>query len=366
MFSANKAEALRLKDKLYTLENALDEAHMLPVMAALLQAQGARLQEVKRVDIEVMRRRNQRCVIRYRVRVRPQAGEQDEVLRLIGKVFKTGRGEPVYRHMRQLWDHGFAATAPDRISIPEPLAFLPALCLLLQEEVPGEPIKMLLKQAPSAAHFRLLARTLVKLHRCPIVPGKPFGVREHLTRCHPRPEFLISACPALAPEVENLIDQAYEVESRLGAIALAPLHGDFHMGQVHIEGERVWLIDFDALSYGDPASDLGNMLVFLKGKIRREPAMPGVINAFLEEYFSVMDHGIAGRVPLYEALTHLRRACKAMRLQQEGWQRRVQRMIKRGLDCLQEMRAGSAPSVQSLYNPGYDETFTEAELQEAD
>ncbi len=366
MSSATKAEALKLKDKLYTLEAALDETCMLPVFREMMASRAGEKQEVKSLSLEVMRRRNQRCVIRYRVHVHDREHGRDEIVRIVGKVFKAGRGEPVYQHMRELWDHGFAAAARDHISIPEPLAWAPALCMLFQEEVPGQPIKMLLKQAPNVAHFRLLARTLAKLHRCPIVPGKPFGVREHLTRCHPRHEFLAQACPDLAPDLARLIAQAYEIEAGLGAITLAPVHGDFHMGQVHIEGERVWLIDFDALSYGDPASDLGNMLVFLKGKIKREPAMPAVITAFLEEYFSAMDPAIAQRIPLYEALTHLRRACKALRLQDEGWQRRIQRMIARGLQCLQEMQNRSAPGMQRLYNPVQDETFEEAGLQEAE
>ena len=227
------------------------------------------------------------------------------------------------------------------------------------------PIKALLKQAPNPAHFQLLARTLAKLHRCPMTPGEPFTVREHLTRCHPRYEFLALACPDLAPAIDELVRRAREIEAGFGGLALTPLHGDFHMGQVHLEGERAWLIDFDALSYGDPASDLGNILVFLKGKIKRDPAMKGIIEAFLEEYFAHMDRAIAQRIPLYEGLTHLRRACKALRLQEEGWERRVKRMVAHGLACLQEAQTHSACGAQRRYNTSYDEAYDDVELHDA-
>jgi hypothetical protein len=52
-----------------------------------------------------------------------------------------------------------------------------------------------------------------------------------------------------------------------------------------------------------------------------------------------MDPDIAQRIPLYEALTHLRRACKSLRLQEQGWERRATRMIEQGVACIDRFAA---------------------------
>lgn len=336
MDTTAKSAALKVKDKLYTLATALEEEQMLAVFRPQVQARFGQAVEVSRVDIEVLRRRNQRCVLRYRVAL---AGAAQPVWRVIGKVYKANQGRQVYDDMRMLWRHGFDREAGDGISMPEPYEFLDELCMLLQEEVPGVPVKAFARKPDNTAAFRLLARTLAKLHRSPLVPSAPFTVRELLTRCHPRHEFLALALPDLAPAIAGLVATAYELEASFGDIAMTPLHGDFHLGQVHLEGNRSWLIDYDALCYGDPASDLGNLLVFLRGKVKRAPGLPALLEAFLDEYFTLMDPAIRQRIPLHEGLTHLRRACKCLRLQEPGWEKKVRRMIERGVACLEAVKS---------------------------
>jgi glycosyltransferase involved in cell wall biosynthesis len=321
-------------DKLYTLNIALDNRQMRDVFASLARLHLGENIEVRHLGIEVMRRRNQRCVIRYRVEAVDTKKQRSIEWRVIGKVYKANRGERVFRSMLQLWEDGFSRHAPDGISIPEPLDFSSFLCMLFQEEVPGLPVKTLLKQSPDAFFVRRLARTLAKLHQSPLTPENMMTVADHLQRCHPTHQFLSLACPELSARIDYIVDNAFKIEAGLGKINFTPIHGDFHMGQVHLERSRTWLIDFDAMGYGDPAADLGNVLVFLKGKVREIPNLSELLRAFLDEYFSIMEPDIAQRIPLYEALTHLRRACKSLRLQDQGWERRATLMIERGVACI--------------------------------
>jgi aminoglycoside phosphotransferase (APT) family kinase protein len=124
------------------------------------------------------------------------------------------------------------------------------------------------------------------------------------------------------------VARAYRFEAELGAVALAPIHGDFHLGQVHLHDGRAWLMDFDALCYADPAADLGNVLVFLKARARKNPAILELTDVFLEEYYSRTGWSLAKRIPLYEGLTNLRRACKALRLGEDGWERNATRLVE--------------------------------------
>jgi aminoglycoside phosphotransferase (APT) family kinase protein len=109
---------------------------------------------------------------------------------------------------------------------------------------------------------------------------------------------------------------------------VTPVHGDFHLGQVHVDGDRAWLVDLDALGFADPASDLGNILVFLEDKVRREPAIGPMVEAFRDEYEAHTGSAAWERVPFYEALTLLRRASKQLRLQQPGWRDKVRGMVE--------------------------------------
>ncbi|MFQ5627326.1 MAG: phosphotransferase family protein [bacterium] len=324
-----------LYDKLYTLDTVLDKEKMRDVFVRLADAHWDRNREVYDLQIEVMRRRNQRCVIRYIVNIYDRREEKNVEWRIVGKVYKANRGEGVFDTMKTLWQNGFTREKMDGISMPEPIAFSSSLCLLFQEEVPGVPIKNLLREEYASANYmRLLARTLAKLHLTPIQPGSAYTIDDHLLRCHPRYPFLCLACPELEPKIEYIIRRAKEYEARNGKIQLSPVHGDFHLGQVHIDGDRSWLIDFDALCYADPAADVGNLMVFLKGKARRHPQWQAYIDAFLDEYYAIMGSDVALRVPLYEALTHVRRACKCLRYQEKSWSRKVEKMIDQGIACI--------------------------------
>jgi hypothetical protein len=328
------------EEQLSALDSALDHEYMKAVFSPLIKSRFGKNVHIERVSIEVIRRRNHRCVMRYQIHAVDTYGAIKVAWRLIGKVIRPEVGKRLFENMRQLWENGFARNAEDGISMPEPLEFLPEMGLLVQEEVPGQPVKAFIKQpALQPEHFRQLARTLVKLHRCPIFLGKPYRVRvrEHLLRCHPKHEFLALACPDLAPAIDYIVAGAQRLDNSFGAFGLTLLHGDFHLGQVHLQNRRSWLLDYDALGYGDPASDLGNLLVFLEGKARNNAGFQRLIDAFLDEYFSRMDHRIAARIPLYQALTHLRRACKCLRLQDSGWQEKVQRMVEQGVKIIQNM-----------------------------
>ncbi len=110
------------------------------------------------------------------------------------------------------------------------------------------------------------------------------------------------------------------------------------MGQVHVGGGRTWMIDFDACCVADPAADIGNVLVFLKGKARKIPSAPLLADAFQDEYFRHMPEDIGRRVALYEAITHLRRACKRLRMEEDGWEKKARRFLDYSLDSLAAAR----------------------------
>jgi tRNA A-37 threonylcarbamoyl transferase component Bud32 len=323
-------------DKLFTLKDASDVARMRAVLQPELPrivGPGARLEELR---IEVLRRRKQRCVLRYRLRCE-QDGERRDVS-LIAKVYKADAGEEVTLLMRELWQHGFDRDAADQVSIPEVTSYMPRLSLLVQEEIGGEPVKNFLPTAQAEWALRRMAVALAKLHRTPLRPTEPYTISDHLRRCHPRPQVLYDRCPELRPALDEILSEAARLEATYAGHAPAIIHGDCHMGQVHVAPHRTWIIDFDACCVADPAADLGNLLVFLKGKARRIPSAPLLAEAFLDEYFKSMPSDILKRVALFEALTHLRRACKRLRFGEDGWRKKARKFIDESLESLAAAR----------------------------
>src|SRR5262249_3336319 len=156
----------------------------------------------------------------------------------------------------------------------------------------------LVKREPDPDHFRIVARALAKLHRCPLPPGVPRGVDELMLRCHPRHPFLPLAFPELAETLDGIVERARALASALAPLPVTPVHGDFHLGQVHIGAGRACLVDFDALGFADPASDLGNVLVFLADKVRREPGLSPMLEEFRDTYTEHAETWPWPRVPL--------------------------------------------------------------------
>lgn len=319
-------------DKLFTLKDASDPIVMRPILWETLRHRFPANATLQDVEITMIRRRKQRSVLRYIIRW--NEADAKHQLSLIGKVFKADHGEPVAKFMEELWRHDFDRNTPDHIPIPEVIAYLPDKSLLIQEEIGGRPVKDFLNTPHDERSIRQMARGLAKLHRSPVRVGAVYSMEDHLRRCHPRPALLRERCPNLAPAVEEILQEVHRWDEAWRNIPTCLIHGDFHMGQVHVDETHTWLIDFDAVAVADPAADLGNIVVFLKGKQRKVPNALQLVDAFLDEYFKTMPSEIHQRIALFEAVTLLRRACKRLRFQKDGWERRAGNFIEASLESL--------------------------------
>ncbi len=325
---------------------------MLAVMRALTEDVPETRLGVRAVTVEPIERR----LLRYRV----ELDVAHPSWSVIGKVYDSRiAGQRAFDAMRRLWDSGFAAQPPAAVRIPQPYRYLTDLRLLLMEDVPGQPLKTLVKRrAAGAAEMRMLAVALYKLHACAPAPGVFFGVDDHLAvRCDGRHESLAQALPDLAGDVRRIVDRARELERRGEAVPTA-VHGDFHLGQVHVLDSRAWILDLDPLHVGDPAYDVAMVFVMLKQleqKMQAAAYIRLLRDAFIDEYFTRGGYDVAGRVPLHVALIHLKRACKRFRYQDEdGWRETIRRQIEEGAACMDQMDAAPAPrsawEVAALYD----------------
>ena len=223
-----------VSDKLFTLKDASDPARMRAVLAPELPHLLGPAVQLASLDVQVLRRRKQRCVLRYRLHGTNEAGAA-QTLSLIGKVYKADAGESVTQLMRQLWDAGFDREAPDHIAIPEVAAYMPRLSLLLQEEIGGVPVKEHLDAADRGARPAADGRGARQTAPHPGAPGRSLHPAGPPAPVPPAPAGAARTLPRAArvPSTASCSESA-RLEKAYNGFAPALIHGDFHMGQVHV------------------------------------------------------------------------------------------------------------------------------------
>lgn len=253
---------------------------------------------------------------------------------IVAKCYADDTGQRTFAIMRELAEALPALPAVPALALPAALSYDAARRCLVQQRVPGVALRELMNDATAQTCFARAGKALAELHRLPLPATPPKYLRNHFgDLMRPHPMELSQAMPqhrnrilALVAEMEGL--EWYWLEE----IAPTPVHRDFHMRQAFCHEERVWIIDWDLFSRGDPMLDLGNFLMVLE---TRAGSRGGALaEAFLEGYFAQRNQGGRKRVPLYMALNFLRRACKHYRLRTADWQQDVERMLTRAEECL--------------------------------
>lgn len=328
----------KIYKKLPTLADASDPQRLREILTPVLQKQAGTPIRVEEVRVDTVRLRKRRGVLRYTVRVHQNG--QEHTRGLYGKVYRFARGEPVWRLMEALSRNGFHHDSADGISIPRVTGYLPELSLLIQDEVGGRTVTQHLDTPRAEIAVRRMAAAVAKLHNTRgIDPGEPYTLSDYLSRCHPPHDELCDRFPDLRPFIEQIVGEAGK---RLESFAGAPstlVHGDLHLAQVLVDEGRTWMIDFDACCVADPAADLGNVLVFIRNKHRVVENAEKLADVFLDEYFKTRPQDALARVPTFEAITYLRRACKRVRLEEKGWMRKARRSLDAGLRRLDAVGA---------------------------
>ena len=78
----------------------------------------------------------------------------------------------------------------------------------------------------------------------------------------------------LRPDWRGRLEKVLQASDELGTSVPAPqtcgIHRDFYPAQVVVDGERIYLIDFDLYCQGDPGLDVGNFLGHMTEQALRE------------------------------------------------------------------------------------------------
>jgi tRNA A-37 threonylcarbamoyl transferase component Bud32 len=245
-----------------------------------------------------------RPVVRWAVTV--DTGSGPVPLAVIGKGYRKGGGEEAGRLLGQLRRAGFDDT---RLQVPQPYGFDPARQLLTQEEAPPTTLRSLLYDDPTAA-VPAVARVghwLARLHAATGVDVPPLAADFEQHKLTEYAAALAAALPSAADRLRTLTAGTLH-ELAGGAAHHVVTHGDFQPGNIHLDADRVVVIDFDRAASAPAARDLGHFIgqTLTMGASRHGSlgAVAGWVEAFLRGYTAGGgDPAAVATAPVYVART---------------------------------------------------------------
>lgn len=247
-----------------------------------------------------------RAIVRYDLRVGGEGDARRE--RLYGKTFASERGPRVYEAIRAITT---ARACGPEVSLPEPVAYLAALKLLLQREVRGEPIAPLLLEGNVGVAVRI-ADALYALHSSGLDLRRRHDLIKEVGPLEDRVERLSAAFPQLAALARACLRAVWERSGAVAGWRYRPVHRDFYHDQVLVGAHGLSVLDFDDAAMSEPAVDVANFLAHLRLLSLQRRSGPEsiapVAAAFLDRYGDLDPPLDPALVCLLEGTTLLRLA----------------------------------------------------------
>ena len=259
--------ALAQDPRMPLLGRALDPAEVERVLSRLAGWEGSAVRAIRAVRYKPGRR----CLIEYDIEL-----PSSELVSLVAKARARGADRATFELMRELHQRGFDDHSADGINVPEPIAVIPELGLWLQRKIAGVTATQGLAAAHGVALARRLAEAAHKLHRAAVPARREHTMADELRILHDCLHAVAAQRPDWAARLERLLAAC----ARIAAATPLPLpqrcgiHRDFYPDQVLLDGDRLYLLDFDLYCRGDPALDIGNCIGHITEQAVRTRADP--------------------------------------------------------------------------------------------
>jgi len=255
--------------------------------------------------IELVRHKpGRRVILRYTVR-----GVDGRIEHLFGKSFASERGPRVFATARAI---ATALAFGDDVLVPEPVAFLPDLKLLVQRSIPGQPAAPALLAGDRVLAVRI-ATAFHRLHTSGIDLGRRHRLAEELAPLPRRVDDIHEGDRSLVP----LAAACLAMIQRMALDAertwrWRPIHRDAYHDQILVDGEQLAILDLDDAAMSEPAIDVANIVAHLQllgiQRHGRATALATVIDAFLDQALTLDPRLDRRLLDLLQAATLLRLA----------------------------------------------------------
>jgi hypothetical protein len=247
-------------------------------------------------------------------------------LELVAKGYWDDRARGILDNHRLLWGAGLGdPSAPVRTS--RPWGVLERLGTTLTERLPG-------KHPPreDVASAERMGRATAFLHACPAALEPRVDLDAALDDLCRRARWLAAEEPVLAAGAVRLAERARSLADRL------PMHGprqalqgDLARSSFLLDGDRPYLLDWDACCRFDPAWDVGHFLVqLLRSGVTHDVDTTAAQDAFLRSYMEARgdDGGLERRIAYYRSVVSLHKAYRVTQIERRAWPRILVELLR--------------------------------------
>ena len=250
-------------------------------------------------SIQLIRHKpGRRAVIEYRVRTNGVART------LIGKARAKGLDQKSFDVTKRL---SVEFSDQSAVCIPRPCDVLPEFNMWFQEKVAGESATKLLLTDAALTLAPRIAKAAHAIHGSAAAPSRTHTIGDEMQILAERLSAVSAAKPEWRERLRNVLSECRSLASSLAEAKLCPIHRDFHPGQLLVDGARLWLLDFDLFSLGDPAVDVGNFIAHVTELSLRhfndENRLSNVERVIEEAYVALAGEEVRRRIRVYALLT---------------------------------------------------------------
>jgi aminoglycoside phosphotransferase (APT) family kinase protein len=253
----------------------------------------------------------------------------DHRRRWIARETRSPRGRRALAAMLAASRETTRKPVPLTLGVPGVLTWPQQDIVYLEARVRGTRLDSRLSSDAAPKDVALAARALAELHALPLVFEPHLRAQQLLEE---RIRDGIKELQQLLPARQQETRRVYEFLQRCGDLGhgVAPLHGDYQPRNLLVQQERVWLLDWEWATQGDPAFDVGYFVAYLDAHC---PAHRAELlgSVFLDAYRDAGGVDCRARLTPYLVFNALRRATRRARLRDTNWQQEADRMVQRAV-----------------------------------
>jgi aminoglycoside phosphotransferase (APT) family kinase protein len=203
---------------------------------------------------------------------------------------------------------------------------IPTAALIVSRPNRGAVVQQMLGGRPldredATPHAREAAAVLRQLHAAELDGLDDLGPATLMATTRRPASLAAFGVPSLAERIAAVSGRLDDMAP--AAVGAVPVHGDFNVGQILVDGDTTWVVDFDTLATGSPSVDLAAYAANVhNGRAGDDDNMQRTLRALADAY---------GRVPTdltwHLAATMLRRVDRPIRRLKKRWPERTEAVI---------------------------------------
>ena len=259
-----------------------------------------------------------RIMVEYDFVCRTADDEMSQLV-VLGKARAKGLDRRTWALNETLFARGFNATSDDGVQVPEPLGVINRHQMWLQRKVEGiNPFSMFIKPDGDVVASRV-ASAIYKLHASGITVDRTHTLIDEFKVLEKGVTSVMSSRPEWQGRLMRILGQAKQLVEKIPIGQTRCIHRDFYHDQLLIAGDKVYLLDLDLCSMGDPALDMGNFVAHIQEKCLRKFNDPhyasGNLICFVDVYSRLTGKDMTVAVKMYALISMVRHIFISQRIE---------------------------------------------------